>query len=147
MRSSDDKYCSDPRRGALEDYPGWSGIGTKVHIASSPLFAIFEGSGSGGLTLAEVSTRRLLWWLLEGTRGGPTRVKILRAITAKPLNAHQLAKELGMDYTTIRHHLDILVRHHVVEAVGEEYGAVFYVSGWLSKGEVMGEILDENRKK
>ena len=85
--------------------------------------------------------------MLEGTRGGPTRVRILRAITAKPLNAHQLAKELGMDYTTIRHHLDILVKHRVVEAVGEEYGAVFYVSSWLSKGEVMGEILDESRKK
>jgi len=99
-------------------------------------------------TLAEVSTRRLLWWLLEGTRGGPTRVKILRAITAKPLNAHQLAKEIGMDYTTIRHHLDILVKHGVLEAVGEEYGAVFYLSKWLSQmGKVIGEILDENRKK
>ena len=109
---------------------------------------VFEGSGSGGLTLAEVSTRRLLWWLLEGTRGGPTRVKILRAITAKPLNAHQLAKEIGMDYTTIRHHLDILVKHGVLEAVGEEYGAVFYLSKWLSQmGKVIGEILDENRKK
>ena len=108
---------------------------------------VFEGSGSGGPTLAEVSTRRLLWWLLEGTRGGPTRVKILRAIIAKPLNAHQLAKELGMDYTTIRHHLDILVKHGVLEVVGEEYGAVFYVSGWLSKSELIGEILDESRKK
>ena len=86
--------------------------------------------------------------MLEGTRGGPTRVKSLRATTAKPLNAHQLAKEIGMDYTTIRHHLDILVKHGVLEAVGEEYGAVFYLSKWLSQmGKVIGEILDENRKK
>ena len=52
-----------------------------------------------------------------------------------------------MDYTTIRHHLDILVKHGVLEVVGEEYGAVFYLSGWLSKVEIMGEILDESRKK
>jgi DNA-binding transcriptional ArsR family regulator len=98
--------------------------------------------------LSDASTKRLLWWLLVGTRGGPTRVRLLRVIVAKPLNAHQLAKELGMDYTTIRHHLDILVKHNVVEAVGESYGAVFYPSNWLTqKTEVLAEILDESRKK
>lgn len=67
---------------------------------------------------------------------------------AKPLNAHQMAKELGMDYTTIRHHLEILVKHGVVETVGESYGVVFYLSNWLAqKGELVADILDENRKK
>lgn len=96
----------------------------------------------------EVSERRLLWWLLVGTRGGATRVRLLRAIMAKPLNAHQLAKELDVDYTTVRHHLDVLVKHRVLEAVGESYGAIFYLSNWLTqKSELLGEILDENRKK
>ncbi len=82
------------------------------------------------------------------TRGGPTRIKLLQAITARPLNANQLAKELGMDYTTVRHHLDILVKNGVLESVGEKYGAIFYLSNWLTqKIELVREILDESRKK
>lgn len=67
---------------------------------------------------------------------------------ATPLNAHQLAKELNMDYTTIRHHLEVLVKNGVLEAVGEKYGATFYISKWLSQNiDLLREILDENRKK
>jgi predicted ArsR family transcriptional regulator len=97
--------------------------------------------------LSASSTRKLLWWLLLSTRGGPTRIKLLRAIIAKPLNASQLAKELGMDCTTIRHHLDILIKNHVIEAVGEKYGSVFYLNRWISQdNEYLQKILDEKGK-
>jgi hypothetical protein len=76
------------------------------------------------------------------------RIRLVRTVIAKPLNAHQLAKELGVDYTTVRHHLEILVKHNVLEMVGESYGAVFYLSGWLTqKGELLAGILDEKGKK
>lgn len=82
------------------------------------------------------------------TRGGPTRIKLLRAILAKPLNANQLTKELDVDYTTVRHHLDILVKNGVLEAVGEKYGAIFYLSKSLTANSALvREILDESRKK
>ena len=102
----------------------------------------------GGYTLSEASIRRLLWWLLLSTRGGPTRIKLLRVVLAKPLNANQLAKELDVDYTTVRHHLDILVKNGLLEAVGEKYGVIFYLSKSLTQNsELVREILDESGKK
>jgi DNA-binding transcriptional ArsR family regulator len=67
---------------------------------------------------------------------------------ARPGNANQLAKELDLDYTTVRHHLDVLIKNDVLQVVGESYGAIFYLSNWLAqKTELLDEILDENRKK
>ena len=76
------------------------------------------------------------------------RIRLVRTIMAKPMNAHQLANELGVDYTTVRHHIEILVKHNVLETVGESYGAVFYLSGWLTqRQELLEGILDEKGKK
>ncbi|MFB6068417.1 MAG: ArsR/SmtB family transcription factor [Halobacterium sp.] len=66
-----------------------------------------------------------LWYVLTGTRGGPNRVRILRAVDERPRNANQLAEDLELDYKTVRHHLDVLVEHDVVEASGDDYGAVY----------------------
>jgi DNA-binding transcriptional ArsR family regulator len=96
--------------------------------------------------LSEVSTRRLLWWLLRATRGGPTRVRLLRLIAEKPMNANQLAKELGLDYTTVRHHLGILEKNKVVDVVGDKYGAVYCLSEWLTrKSEVLEQALTDGK--
>lgn len=67
----------------------------------------------------------VLWYVLTGTRGGKNRVRILKAIDEQPLNANQLAEQLGLDYTTIRHHLDVLVDNDVVQTGGDGYGAVY----------------------
>jgi DNA-binding transcriptional ArsR family regulator len=71
--------------------------------------------------------------LLVGTRGGPTRTNLLSKISQSPMNANQLAREMNLDYTTVRHHLDVLVKNGVLESVGEKYGVVFYPSRWLSQ--------------
>lgn len=76
------------------------------------------------------------------------RIRLLRVISAKPLNANQLAKELGVDYTTVRHHLDILVKNGVLQAVGEKYGTIFYLSkSFAENSGLVREILDESGKK
>ena len=67
----------------------------------------------------------VLWYVLASSRGGPTRVRLVRAIDERPRNANQLATELDMDYTTIRHHLDVLMENKVVRRSGEEYAAVY----------------------
>jgi DNA-binding transcriptional ArsR family regulator len=71
---------------------------------------------------------RLLFWLLEGTRGGPTRVQILSILQKKPMNLHQLSKAAGLDYKTVSHHMDLLERNSVVECSGNGYGQVYFVS-------------------
>lgn len=68
----------------------------------------------------------VLWYVLTGTRGGSNRVRILRAVDERPQNANKLADELDLDYTTVRHHLDVLVDNDIVENSGDDYGAVYY---------------------
>jgi DNA-binding transcriptional ArsR family regulator len=67
----------------------------------------------------------VLWYMLAGARGGPNRIRILRALDERPRNANQLAEDLDLDYTTIRHHLDVLMEHDVVENSGGGYGTVY----------------------
>ncbi|MFW9919117.1 MAG: winged helix-turn-helix domain-containing protein [Candidatus Thorarchaeota archaeon] len=73
-------------------------------------------------------TKRLLWWLLAGTRGGVNRARIILALHEFPSNANQLAEQLSLDYKTIRHHLDVLVEHTVLIPQGEGYGTIYFVS-------------------
>ncbi|WP_188879612.1 ArsR/SmtB family transcription factor [Halarchaeum grantii] len=70
----------------------------------------------------------VLWYVLTGTRGGPNRARILRALDARPRNANQLAEDLDLDYKTIRHHLDVLTDNDVVQKSGDDYGAVYLPS-------------------
>jgi DNA-binding transcriptional ArsR family regulator len=76
--------------------------------------------------------RQLLWFLIAGTRGGPNRARIIEALRARPSNAHQLAENLGLDYRTIRHHLNLLVRNGLVtQPRGEAYASPYFLSAYL----------------
>jgi DNA-binding transcriptional ArsR family regulator len=71
------------------------------------------------------STKRYLYWLLEGTRGGPTRIRILAILAQRPLNLRQLALTAKLDYSTVEHHIHLLEKHSIVERVGEGYGHLY----------------------
>ena len=66
-----------------------------------------------------------LWYVLTGTRGGENRIRLLRALDERPRNANQLAEDLGLDYKTVRHHLDVLMDNDVLQNSGDDYGAVY----------------------
>lgn len=70
----------------------------------------------------------VLWYVLTGTRGGPNRTRLLRAIDERPRNANKLAEELDLDYKTVRYHLDVLVDNGIVEKSGDDYGAVYLIT-------------------
>jgi DNA-binding transcriptional ArsR family regulator len=85
----------------------------------------------------------VLWHLLASSRGGSSRVRILRAIDERPRNANQLAEALDLDYTTVRHHLDRLVENNVVRSTGNDYGAVYLLTDQArANWETVEEILD-----
>jgi DNA-binding transcriptional ArsR family regulator len=71
---------------------------------------------------------KALWYLLAGTRGGENRARIIRSLDERPRNANQLADRLGVDYNTVRHHLDMLLDHGVVERGDEDYGALYFLT-------------------
>lgn len=80
------------------------------------------------LLLTPEAVKRLLNYLILGTRGGYARARIIDAIKNQPLNAHQLSEKLGYDYSTIRHHLDVLTENSLVTSSGEKYGQIYSIS-------------------
>lgn len=79
------------------------------------------------------SLKYLLGWLIAGTRGGPTRAKIIEFLKEMPQNANQLATSLQMDYKTMRHHLEVLEKNRIITTVGDRYGATYFLSQALEE--------------
>jgi len=90
---------------------------------------------------SEKYLKRLLWYLFAGTRGGPSRAEIIRAIQNQPSNANQLAQILRVDYKTIQHHVRVLEENGlIVPSDKGTYGAVLFLT---PKMEEALPILDE----
>jgi len=87
---------------------------------------------------------RLIYWLLTGTRGGPTRVRILQTIAKTPLNLRQLSLELNLDYKTVQGHIKTLNQHSILDVQGERYGAVYFISPEWSDNDKLKEIMRGN---
>lgn len=85
----------------------------------------------------------VLWYVLASSRGGPTRARIVRALDDRPRNANELAEDLDLDYTTVRHHLEVLGDNNVVKRSADEYGAVYLFTDRATQHwETVAEILD-----
>jgi len=79
--------------------------------------------------------KRLLWYLFAGTRGGPSRTEIIRALQDRPSNANQLAQALNVDYKTVQHHVRILIENGlIVPSDKEAYGAVLFLTPKMEEG-------------
>lgn len=72
--------------------------------------------------------KKILWWLIAGTKGGRTRSRIIESLSNEPANANQLTEKLGYDYKTIRHHLDVLQDNKIITQRGDKYGAIFFLT-------------------
>lgn len=93
--------------------------------------------------------RQLLWFMIAGTRGGGNRARIIEVLRERPHNAHQLAKVLGLDYRTIRHHLALLHKNGLItRPAGDEYAAPYFLSAALEANfAVFEEIRDKAAPK
>jgi DNA-binding transcriptional ArsR family regulator len=88
--------------------------------------------------------RQLLWYLLAGTRGGANRARILEALKERPYNAHQLSDALGLDYRTVRHHLDLLRKNGLItQPAGNAYAAPYFLAAIL---EANWDVFEEIRR-
>jgi DNA-binding transcriptional ArsR family regulator len=123
-----------------------------VGIRYLPLQRIlFQRISLRGATKMSVNTRPLkylLGWLIAGTRGGPTRAKIIVILKETPQNANQLATALSMDYRTIRHHLKVLQKNKIITSIGEGYGMTYFLSQTMEENyAVFEEIMKGLWKK
>jgi len=88
--------------------------------------------------------KRLFWFIFAGSRGGLNRLRIISSLKEKPLNTNQLAKELGLDYKAIQHHIKVLEKNNLITKIGEKYGVTFFISTFL---EVNMELFEEIETK
>ena len=72
--------------------------------------------------------KKALWYLIAGTRGGENRARIIRELETRPQNANQLAEKLDVEYNTIRHHLDMLLDHTIIEEGDQQYGKLYFLT-------------------
>ncbi|MFO7792588.1 MAG: PAS domain-containing protein [Candidatus Saliniplasma sp.] len=85
-----------------------------------------------------------LSYLLLGQQGGDNRIKIIELLKDKPYNLNQLAKELNLNYRTIKHHTDILLDYGLIVSSGDGYGKVYFLSPKLEDNY---DILEEIERK
>ena len=58
--------------------------------------------------------KRVLMYLLVGSKGGPNRLQMIKLLKEEPMNANKMGERLGLDYKTVQHHLKILKENNVV---------------------------------
>ena len=90
-------------------------------------------------------SKRLLWFIFAGSRGGLNRLKIISILKNTPLNTNQLSKELGLDYKAIQHHIKVLEKNNMITKIGEKYNIVYFTSNFIetnmeSFNEIVGKL-------
>ena len=73
-------------------------------------------------------SRQLMYWLIASSKGGLNRAKIILLLKQKPMNTRQLATKMGVHYTTIQHHVDVLLKNGFLASPGAGYGKVLFLS-------------------
>ena len=77
---------------------------------------------------SEVSWKRLLWYVLAGSRGGPNRGRIINLLRREPYNINKLAEALQVHYKVAEHHIRALEKNYLVSSAGEKYGKLYFLS-------------------
>ena len=77
---------------------------------------------------SETSWKRLLWYVLAGSRGGPNRARIINLLRREPYNINKISEALQVHYRVAEHHIRALEKNHLVSSAGERYGKLYFLS-------------------
>ena len=93
--------------------------------------------------------KKILWWLIAGTKGGINRARIIKLLNERPYNMNQLSDELNLDYKTVKHHINTLKEYDIVTSSSEKkYGALYFLSNSMEKFyDIFTEIWEQIGKK
>ncbi len=69
------------------------------------------------------------------------RARIIMALKDAPMNANQLASLLGVDYRTIRHHLEVLEKNKIIVSAGERYAVTYFLSSEMEENYMVFEEI------
>ncbi len=88
------------------------------------------------------SLSRSLWWVFVGTKGGITRLKILKRLMEDPGNIYSISQSLNLNYRTVEHHIRFMEKNDLIVSEGNKYGRVYFPSPLLiSNYEKLNEML------
>jgi DNA-binding transcriptional ArsR family regulator len=92
--------------------------------------------------------KRVLYSLIAGTLGGITRAKIVDLINIAPANANQISLVLKIDYKTVMHHIQVLIKNGLVITDSEGlYGATYLLTPIMENNyKVFHEIMTRIEK-
>lgn len=97
--------------------------------------------------MPDPSSKRLLWYLFAGSKGGDNRIKIIDMLKEQPRNINQLDALLNLDYKAVQHHVNVLEKNNLITRVGEKYGVLYFLSTYLEHNiEMYNEVKSKIRK-
>ncbi len=93
--------------------------------------------------------KRILWFLFASTRGGLTRTKIISLINETPTNANQISTMLNLNYKTVIHHLNVLIKNGLIITENKEiYGSTYFLTPLMEQNfQLFKEILNKITKQ
>lgn len=74
---------------------------------------------------------------------------LLSLLSKKPMNMRQLALAAKLDYKTVEHHVNLLMKNSVLEHSGDGYGQVYFISDIALAQSELGKLIKggKNGKK
>ena len=97
--------------------------------------------------LSSRAFKKNLKYLIAASRGGAMRARIISELMEKPQNPNQLSETLGVDYKTIRHHLEVMLRYNWVSNKADKYGDLYMLTFTDEEKQAFDEIMGRIGKK